>query len=60
MSSAPARTARTGPPGAGRWRQLGVIGLAELLALAPWFGASVAALANLGFALAGDFVGALP
>ena len=115
MSSAPARTARTGPPDAGRWRQLGVIGLAELLALAPWFGASavaptlveswslggldlpiltvavqlgfvagapllsltgaadalsatrlffigasVAALANLGFALAGDFVGALP
>jgi MFS family permease len=98
-----------------RWRQLGIIGFAELLALAPWFGASavapnlveswslggldlpvltvavqlgfvvgalllaltgaadalsatrlfffgasLAALANLGFALAGDFVGALP
>jgi MFS family permease len=105
-----------GPPGdGGRWRQLAIIGLAELLALAPWFGASavapnlvaswtlggldlpiltvavqlgfvagalllaltgaadalsatrlfffgatLAATANLGFALAGDFIGALP
>jgi MFS family permease len=103
------------PADADRWRQLGIIGLAELLALAPWFGASavapnlveswtlggldlailtvavqlgfvvgalllaltgaadalsatrlffigaaLAALANLGFAMAGDFVGALP
>jgi MFS family permease len=98
-----------------RWRQLAVISLAELLALAPWFGASavapslveewqldplglplltvavqfgfvvgallialtgaadalsptrlfflgatLAAVANIGFALAGDLVGALP
>ena len=28
---------------AGRWRMLAVIGLAELLALAPWFGASAVA-----------------
>jgi MFS family permease len=103
------------PADAGRWRQLVIISLAELLALAPWFGASavapnleadwllhgldlplltvavqlgfvvgalllalsgaadalstrrlffigasVAAIANLGFALAGDFIGALP
>ena len=103
------------PSDAGRWRQLAIIGVAELLALAPWFGASavapnlveswalggldlpiltvavqlgfvvgalllaltgaadalsatrlfflgacLAALANLGFALAGDYVGALP
>ncbi len=105
----------TAPDEAGRWGQLAIIGLAELLALAPWFGASavapnlvtswslggldlpvltvavqlgfvagalllaltgaadalsstrlffvgavLAAVANLGFALAGDFIGALP
>ena len=99
----------------GRWRQLAIIGLAELLALAPWLGSSavapnlvaawsldrldlpvltvavqfgfvvgalllaltgaadalsatrlfflgavLAAIANLGFALADDFMGALP
>jgi MFS family permease len=103
------------PLDAGRWRQLAIIGVAELLALAPWLGSSaaapslvdawaldsmglavltvavqlgfvagalllalsgaadalsatrlfflgaaLAALANLGFALADDFVGALP
>ncbi len=100
---------------AARWRQLAIIGFGELLALAPWFGASavapnlvdawelggldlpiltvavqlgfvagalllaltgaadavsatrlfflgasLAALANIGFALAGDFLGAIP
>jgi MFS family permease len=31
------------PTDSARWRQLGIVGLAELLALAPWFGASAVA-----------------
>ncbi len=31
------------PLDAGRWRQLAIIGVAELLALAPWLGSSAAA-----------------
>ena len=43
MTAAVPRTRLGEPADTGRWRQLAVISVAELLALAPWFGASAVA-----------------